>query len=121
MKKMEDVKVLFVEDEPLTRVYMAKTLVSKVKAVSLAQNGNEGLEKFENEEHDIIITDIKMPVMDGKEMISRIRQGDKKTPVIVLTAYDFTADELSATVVVRKPYVIKNILNQINKLVCAPS
>jgi CheY-like chemotaxis protein len=116
MKAIDNVTVLFVEDEPLTRVFMSKSLKKKVKDVFLAKNGKEALEKVAENAPDIIITDINMPVMDGKEMISYIRQSGNEVPIIVLTAYEHTAEELKASIVVRKPYVINNIVRHIGNL-----
>lgn len=80
--------VLIVDDEHLVR-YGIKSMIDWEKigftVVGDASNGKEGLLAFEQHKPDVIITDIKMPVMDGLEMIGRIRDFDKSSKVIVLT------------------------------------
>jgi CheY-like chemotaxis protein len=53
--------------------------------VSLADNGWSGLELYRREHPDIILLDLKMPEMDGIEVLKQIRKVDRKQPVIVLT------------------------------------
>ena len=84
-------KVLVVEDEQMIR----KGIILTVNWESLdcivageATNGVEGLEAVKNLTPDIIICDIKMPKMDGLEMLKQLRQMGNNTPVIFLTAYD---------------------------------
>lgn len=84
-------KVLIVEDEELIR----KGIVLTVDWESLgctvaaeAANGAEALEKAAEVQPDLIVTDIKMPVMDGIEMLTALRRKGDRTPVIILTAYD---------------------------------
>ena len=77
--------------------------------VGEAANGAEGLEKAEKCDPDLIITDLKMPQMDGIEMLERLRQAGKTTHVIILTAYDSfsyvqTALRLEAVDYLLKPF-----------------
>ncbi len=84
-------KVLVVEDEEMIR----KGIVLAVDWPALgcvvcgeAVNGEEGLAMAKSLSPDIIVTDLKMPKMDGIEMIRRLREEDNNTDVIILTAYD---------------------------------
>ncbi len=81
--------VLYVEDEQYTREPFAEMLERRVKTVITAENGEEGLKKFRVFKPDMIVTDIKMPEMDGLEMVETIRNEGYKTPVIVTTAFEF--------------------------------
>ena len=84
-------KVLIVEDEELIRKGIVLTVdwaALDCVVVGEAANGAEGLEKAEKCDPDLIITDLKMPQMDGIEMLERLRQAGKTTHVIILTAYD---------------------------------
>lgn len=54
--------------------------------VIIANNGKEGLDAWKEHQPDIIVTDIEMPVMDGREMVSRIREIDGDTPLYSLPA-----------------------------------
>ena len=84
-------KVLIVEDEELIRKGIALTVdwaTLDCVVVGEAANGAEGLEKAEKCDPDLIITDLKMPQMDGIEMLEKLRGMGKNTYVIILTAYD---------------------------------
>ena len=83
-----DISVLYVEDELPTRDKIARILKREVRCLFLAENGKEGLALFELHHPDIVITDIKMPVMDGLEMAERIKAIDNNIHVILTTAYD---------------------------------
>ncbi|MBY0540921.1 MAG: response regulator [Campylobacterales bacterium] len=88
---LKNQRVLFVEDEELAREKLAKLLSKLFKEVVLASNGLEGLEKYEkskitNEKIDLIISDINMPIMNGLEMLEKIREIDTVIPLIFTTA-----------------------------------
>ncbi|MFA6740878.1 MAG: response regulator [Arcobacteraceae bacterium] len=88
---LKNQRVLFVEDEELAREKLAKILSKLFKEVVLASNGLEGLEKYEkskitNEKIDLIISDINMPIMNGLEMLEKIREIDTVIPLIFTTA-----------------------------------
>jgi DNA-binding response OmpR family regulator len=87
-KKTTHAKVLIVDDE----VDIVSTVKYRLEfcefEVVTAANGKEGLEKAASEKPDIILLDISMPVMNGHEMLERLRKHPdlKKIPVIMLTA-----------------------------------
>lgn len=84
-------KVLIVEDEELIRKGIVMTVDWEAlgcEVVAEATNGAEALEAFTQSQPDLIITDLKMPVMDGIEMLGTLRKRGSQTPVIILTAYD---------------------------------
>jgi CheY-like chemotaxis protein len=88
--KQFDLSVLYVEDDDETREGVADSLRLRVRDLDLAKDGKEGLDLFKKKKHDIIITDIKMPVMNGLEMSREIKKINKKIPVIITTAYNDT-------------------------------
>ncbi|MCI4625250.1 MAG: response regulator [Candidatus Magnetoovum sp. WYHC-5] len=83
---VEELVLLFVEDEVLTASMFIKTLKRRFKEVYLACNGNEGIELFNRYKPDIVLTDILMPKMNGIEMIAAIKEIAKQTPIIVMSA-----------------------------------
>jgi len=71
---LENMRVLYVEDNEDIREELAETLEFDVKELFIAENGEEGLEKFKKYKPDIVITDIKMPKMDGLKMSVEIKK-----------------------------------------------
>lgn len=82
-----DYSVLCVDDDALTTVAMEKRLLAEFKTVYTANNGLEGLDQFNKYHPDIIITDIKMPEMDGIRMITEIKKTAPNVKVIYITAF----------------------------------
>lgn len=86
-KLLERMSILYVEDDEITQKNLGRFLKRRVRNLYLASNGKEGLEIYQDKHPDIIVTDIKMPVMDGLTMIRRIKEESPKAPVILTTAY----------------------------------
>lgn len=80
-------KILIVDDEADLLKTMKIHLESRGYDVVTAVNGNEGLDKVEKENPDLIVLDIMMPEMDGTEMAQRLRENphSRKIPIIFLT------------------------------------
>ena len=85
---LKNLTVLLVEDEPFPRETIGRFLQSQVATVHLAANGLEGLELFSTVQPDVVITALEMPVMNGLEMIRRIRALSRNVPIIIATGYD---------------------------------
>jgi two-component system, response regulator YesN len=84
-------KVVIIDDEALVRVGL-KSIINwedeDFELVGEASNGQAGYDLILNSMPDIVITDIKMPVMDGLEMIKRLTEQDIKPKFIILSSYD---------------------------------
>lgn len=111
---LKNQRVLFVEDEELAREKLGKLLSKLFKEVILASNGLEGLEKYEhsritNEKIDLIISDINMPIMNGLEMLEKIRVIDSFIPLIFTTARSETDNLLKAIDLNVSNYIMKPI------------
>ena len=85
---LKSVSVLYVEDEDIIRESLSVFLKRRIDTLFLAANGQEGLDAYLKYRPDIIITDIRMPVMDGLEMARQIREIDKEVPILITTAYN---------------------------------
>ncbi len=101
--------VLYVEDDALLVTLMTSTLRPLVKSLHIARDGQEGLLAFARFEPDIIITDIRMPHMDGFAMMAAVRGMRPDIPCIVTTSLDDAdtlrqAIRLGATSYVPKPF-----------------
>ncbi|MFW5778203.1 MAG: response regulator [Bacteroidota bacterium] len=87
MAKNESITILYVEDQDDVRLFLHKILSRHYTHVFLAKNGKEGLDFYRENKPDIIISDIKMPVMDGLSMSSRIKETDPNAKIILTTAH----------------------------------
>ncbi len=80
-------KILIVDDEEGMREVLTYMLEGESHQVTTAASGLEALEKLCQEEFSLVLADIKMPGIDGLEMLRRIKEIDEQTVVIVMTAY----------------------------------
>ncbi len=83
----ETPKVLIVDDEEVVRAVVGKTLRARGYRCQDATNGLEGLEKVRSEPFDVVLTDLKMPVLDGLSMIAALRRERPGLPIVIMTAY----------------------------------
>jgi YesN/AraC family two-component response regulator len=108
-QKIYDLRVLYAEDDAVTREEISLFLKRRAKEVILAANGAEGLELYRRNSPDIIVTDIRMPVMDGLKMLRAIRQENRSIPIIVTSAYSDTAYMMEAIDLGSDQYVLKPV------------
>lgn len=90
---MKDIKILVVEDNVDIQELIAEFLLSEEYIVDTANDGLEGIEKFNKGEYDLIILDIMMPKLDGYGVCKMIRS-KSKVPIIMLTALNEESDEI---------------------------
>lgn len=102
-----NLSLLYIEDETHIRKNAIEYFSRMFKNVYEASHGLEGYKMYEKYKPDIIITDIKMPTMNGLELARKIRRIDKKTPIIVLSAYTDTSLLLEAVELQLVKYLIK--------------
>ncbi len=81
-------RLLYVEDNAITRLETLTMLKNFFDDIVVAEDGEEGLEKFKTCEFDLIISDINMPKMNGLEMLEAIRKEDKEIVFIIISAYN---------------------------------
>ncbi|MCF6200540.1 MAG: response regulator transcription factor [Hydrogenimonas sp.] len=82
------IKVIYVEDDETVLQETANFLQNYVEELYTAKNGKEGLELFFDRGPDAVITDFKMPIMDGLEMIKEIKEHRPDTPIFVTTSFE---------------------------------
>ncbi|MCG6878799.1 MAG: response regulator [Deltaproteobacteria bacterium] len=81
----EPIKVLVVDDEKGIRFLLSEVLLHRGFDVSLAKDGQESLEKLENNHFDLVITDINMPRLDGVSMLKNMQQTGREEKIIIMT------------------------------------
>ena len=109
-KKAKIEKILVVDDEPDIVMLLKQFLEHKGYEVISAANGAEGLEKAINEEPDLVLLDTLMPIMNGLEMLERLRKlSDSRIPVIMVTALDEAKDISVAVTLEIEDYITKPI------------
>jgi len=86
LEQISSLKLLYVEDNKEARESALMLLDDLFDNITIAVDGLDGLEKFKENEIDLIITDVSMPEMDGIEMSRAIKEIDKEMSIIVLSA-----------------------------------
>ena len=116
--------LLYVEDDDIIRVELSQLLSNFFSMVHVAKNGKEGLRTFlENQDEiDLILTDLNMPELNGIEMIKKIRTLDNKIPIIFATAHsdsEFLAEAIKLRVqeYIVKPIDVRYLLSLFNDIV----
>ncbi len=84
----KSLNLLYVEDDEAIRENTTKVFRNFFKDVKVAVDGLDGLQKFKSETFDIIVTDIRMPHMDGISMIREIKDVKEEQIIIVTSAHD---------------------------------
>ena len=93
---MMEKKILIVDDEFNSRTLLAQLFQEDGYSADTAENGKTALEALKSTHFDILITDIRMPVMDGIELFHRAKEVYPHMPVILFTAYGTIEDAVKA-------------------------
>ncbi|MCM2061137.1 two-component system response regulator RssB [Pseudomonas aeruginosa] len=99
--------LLIIDDDEVVRESLAAYLEDSNFKVLQALNGLQGLQIFESEQPDLVICDLRMPQIDGLELIRRIRQTASETPIIVLSGAGVMSDAVEALRLGAADYLIK--------------
>ncbi len=89
-------KVLIAEDEDITRKHIINALLDEEYEAAGADNGVDALARVESEDIDVLIADIKMPRMDGLELLSKVKEVSPETEVIVITGFGSISSAVDA-------------------------
>ena len=101
-------RILIVEDEPISLEMLSKTLKEDYDVLT-ADNGKKGFELYKKFNPHIIISDLNMPIMNGIELIQKIRELDQNSKIIITTFKDDVQTLLQATELKLFKYLIKPI------------
>ncbi|MCT2535747.1 response regulator transcription factor [Aquibacillus koreensis] len=103
---MKKPKVLIVDDEAQMRMLLRIHLQDSYQLLE-ASNGYEAIELVEKEPVDIVLLDIMMPNLDGKQVCKKIRTFNKDIPIILLTALNESKDKVEGLTIGADDYVVK--------------
>lgn len=107
--------VMVVDDEPLVREFLKETipnLNNRFAVTADAMDGHEAFEIIMGHPIDLVITDIKMPVMDGLELCKRIRERYPDMQIIIISGYDDFSYAKKAIQYRVSEYLLKPIINE---------
>jgi heavy metal response regulator len=114
-------RVLIVEDEKKVAAFIKKGLEEETYAVDVAYNGEDGLHLGLENQYDLIILDLMLPIINGLEVLSRLRENKVDTPILLLTAKDSVEDKVTglntgADDYLTKPFAFSELLARIRVL-----
>ena len=114
-------KILIVDDEETLRLLLRHELEQRGFDIDEAESGEIAIEKLQKNHFNVVLLDIRMPGMDGMEVLRNVRQNNLADKVIMLTGVDemkIARDSLTlgANDFLTKPYDIKTLLACINRV-----
>ncbi|WP_022851844.1 response regulator [Limisalsivibrio acetivorans] len=118
---MSNYRILIVEDETGVAEALKTRLIRKHESVCVAYDGEEGINAAEEFRPDLVITDLKMPVCDGIEMMKHIKNKYPDIDLIVVTASieeedRIKSEEIGVEGYFVKPLIVKDLLDKVNEL-----
>ena len=109
--------ILVIDDEKGILQLMHEALTMYGHKVETADDGLEGIRKFDDGYFDIVITDVRMPVIDGNGVAAHIRKSEKQCiPVIGISGTPWLLEADNFDMVLSKPFPLKQLLNCIRSL-----
>jgi len=109
--------ILVIDDEKGILQLMHEALTINGHKVETADDGLEGIRKFDDGCFDIVITDIRMPVIDGNGVVAHIRKSEKQCiPVIGISGTPWLLEADNFDMVLSKPFALKHLLKSIRSL-----
>jgi DNA-binding NtrC family response regulator len=114
-------KILVIDDETIVRTSCERTLTPEGYEVISASGGQEGIEYLQNQSFELVLLDLKMPDIDGIEVLTRIKKEWPDTKVIMITGYS-TVDtavqalRYGAYNFIEKPFTPDSLLNAVKEI-----
>jgi two-component system response regulator HydG len=109
MDSKKKARILVVDDEASARSGLEKLLAQEGYVVDTADDGTSALERFAESPADVVVTDLKMPKMDGLELLKKLREQDEELPVLVCTAFGDVSTAVQAMRAGAEDYLTKPI------------
>jgi len=113
--------VLVIDDEKGILQIIRQALTKFGHHVETAADGQEGIRKFDDGSFDIVITDIRMPGIDGNGVVKHIRNSEKQSiPVIAISGTPWLMESNAFDMVLAKPFPLQKLVESIGSLVAMP-
>lgn len=118
---ISEIKIFYVEDEPYIREGFVRFLRRRTDNLYVYTNGQEALDAFDEQKPDLIITDIRMPVMDGLEMAEKLKSKNPQLPIIVTTGHNdenlfLKSIDIGIDKYIKKPVNFVELIDVIKKM-----
>lgn len=115
-------RIFLIDDDPVMLAMLSETLREAGHEVTTAANGWEALREFRPAWHELVITDVLMPYVDGKDLVRVLRRETPRIPVIAMSGSFGEGDSellaavtrLGATHVLKKPFFPEQLLDTVN-------
>lgn len=113
-------KILVIDDEDIVLRSCQRILIPEGYDVDISKNGMEGLKLLKDKAFDLVLVDIKMPEMDGMEVLKQIKKKWSDTQVIIITGYSSLEDaifaiKLGAYDYIEKPFTPDGLISAVKK------
>lgn len=114
--------ILVIDDEKGILRVIEEALTKFGHQVELAADGYEGIQKFDDGSYDIVITDLRMPGLDGKGVVQHIRKSQNNSiPIIGISGTPWLIQDSGFDVVLPKPFPLLDLVESVNKITDNPS
>lgn len=115
---MNKPSILVVDDELLIRDLLYDFFTDQGWDIAVAENSHKAIAILEDNQVDLVLTDIKMPEMDGMELTQYIKERHPELPVVIMTGYPSVDTAVSALRIKVADYIIKPFnINQLYKII----
>lgn len=114
--------ILVIDDEKCILRVIEEALTRFGHQVELAADGYEGIQKFDDGSYDIVITDLRMPGIDGKGVVRHIRRSRKNSiPIIGISGTPWLIEDSDFDVVLPKPFPLLELVESVKKITTGSS
>ncbi len=119
-------RLLIVEDDKNIATSLAKVLKEHSYSVDIAYDGDKGYFMASTNPYDLIIMDFNLPLMNGREIIEKLRSEDNSTPILMLTVRDLASEKtellnLGADDYLSKPFAVSELIARIKAIMRRPA
>ncbi len=111
--------ILVIDDEKQMLMVVQEALTLLGHKVEVAEDGLKGIQKFDNGSFDIVITDMRMPRLDGRAVVQHVRNSRKKSiPIIGISGTPWLLQDADFDAILPKPFPLEELLDTVSKLNC---